>query len=496
MSPPRYIFRKQRRWYSSPLAVFLLVGMILSGLFVTQSFRRGEMKPLFQPSPTPTRIADSFALEAETHFATGNLDAAITSYQQAIQINPTNGRLYAELGRILTYSTESQTTEVLKQERFTQALEATQKAIELSPDDSTAFAVRAFALDWFASFTSYVLLKPEEGSRLLIEADQAVSKAIVLDETNVLAQVFRAEIMVDQQRWDQADAALNEALRREPNLWDAHRVKGGFLEGQGYYLDAIEAFERAVELAPNMTFLYIKLGQSYRNLAMKASAPSNKALYNIAIEYFAKAVDLNEQLGVRDPMPYLGIGHTYAQLGEFYIASLNMNTAVRFNPYNADVYAQLGMVYRQARNYEDAISALKCAVQGCTAAETCALRRCDEDVDQAIAIKGMELNGLTVVYYYSYASLLAGMYLPRDERRANYCSESADLIREIRASPYGSDQTIGEILNESEAICRSMLTSGSYTATPSPTPSGTQRTPTPTPSRTPHRTVTPTEEGD
>jgi len=374
MSPERYIFRRQPKWYSSPLLIFILTGMILSGLFVTQAFRRGDMKPLFMPTPTPTRVATSFEMEAETHFLAGNLDAAVASYEQAISVNSQNGRLYANLARILTYSTESLTTEVAKQERFNQALQAAERAVELSPDDSTAFAVRAFALDWYASFTNYILLDSEEGSRLLTEAEQAVSKAIILDETNVLAQIFRAEIMIDQQRWDQADAAISDELRRAPDLWDAHRVNGLMLESQGYYLDSIKEFERAVELAPNMTFLYIKLGMSYRNLALKASAPSNKALYNTAIDYFAEAVDLNEQLGVKDPMPYLGIGRTYAQLGEFYVASLNMNKALQFNPYNADVYAQLGMVYRQARNYEDAISALKCAVQGCTAEETCELR--------------------------------------------------------------------------------------------------------------------------
>jgi tetratricopeptide (TPR) repeat protein len=495
MSPPRYIFRKQRRWYSSPLAVFFLSLTIIGGLFVTQGFRRGEVKPLFQATPTPTRIPESFALEAETHFSAGSLDAAIASYEEAIKTDPQNGRLYAELGRILTYSTESQTTQVAKQERFNQALEATQKAIELSPEDSTAFAVRAFALDWYASFNTYILLNPDEGARLLTEGEQAVSKAIVLDETNVLAQVFRAEIMIDQQRWDQAGAAISEALQRAPNLWDAHRVNGLFLESQGYYLDSIEAFERARDLAPNMTFLYIKLGMAYRNLALNASPPQDKVLYETAIGYFDRAVRINEQLGIKDPMPYLGIGRTYAQIGESLASSLNMNKALQYNPYNADVYAQLGMVYRQARNYEDAISALKCAVEGCSAQETCALRKCDEDVDPAITIEGMELNGLTVVYYYSYASLLAGMYLPRDERRSTYCDQSTVLIRKIRASSYGADQTISEILNESEAICRAMLSGGSLpTSEPAEGMEGTPRAPTPTPTAILTPTLFPTPE--
>ena len=199
-----------------------------------------------------------------------------------------------------------------------------------------------------------------------------------------------------------------------------------------------------------MTFLLIKLGQSYRNLGLKTNS---RAYYEKAIDYFDMVAKKNEQLGVKDPLPYLGIGRAYGQLGEFYIASLNMNKALQYNPYSPDVYAQLGIVYRQARNYEDAISALKCAVRGCTADETCAVRQCDVDTDEPITIERMDLSAATIVYYYTYASLLAGMYLPRHPQRSNYCIESMDVIDEISSSSFGSDSSIMEILAPSQAIC-------------------------------------------
>jgi hypothetical protein len=182
-----------------------------------------------------------------------------------------------------------------------------------------------------------------------------------------------------------------------------------------------------------------------------------------------------------------------------------MGKALQLNPYDPDVYAQLGMVYRQARNYEDAISALKCAVRGCTAEETCELRKCDPDADQPITITGMKLTGLTVVYYYSYASLLAAMYLQNDARRANYCVEAQDLIDEIRASTYGSDTVINDIITESENICRAETAGGGGTGggafdnTPEGSPavtldptqrSLTQTASVPTPTRTPIPTPT------
>ena len=106
------------------------------------------------PTPTPTRIATSFAMEAETHFQAGNLDAAIASYQQAIRSTRRTAACMPNLARILTYSTESHTTDKEKQERLEQAMAAAKQATELSPDDSTAFAVHAFTLDWYASFLS------------------------------------------------------------------------------------------------------------------------------------------------------------------------------------------------------------------------------------------------------------------------------------------------------------------------------------------------------
>lgn len=489
--PPRYLFRRQQRWYSSPLYIFALIALIISGLFVTQSFRRGEVKPLFLPTSTPTRIASSYSMEAETHFQAGNLDAAIASYQEAITINPNNGRLYAELARILTYSTESQITDKEKQARFDLALEAADKAIQLAPEDSTAFAVHAFVLDWNAGFVRYIQGDEARGVKLLTQAEQSINKAVTLDETDVLAQVVSAEIKIDQQRFDQAYDSISRALKLSPDMWEAHRVYALYLENQADYMGAIEELETALSLAPNMTFLYIKLGQSYRSrgLASWNSPALSEQYYNEAIRYFDLAAQRNEQLGIKDPLPYLGIGRAYAQLGEFFAASRNMSKALQFDPTNPNVYAQLGMVYRQARNYEDAISALKCGVRGCTEEESCQLREDQDECDPPIAITGMELSSSTLVYYYTYASLLAGMYLPRDKVRSTYCTEATSLIREIRASGFGSDPTITGILDESDAICKSMTSEAALsTATPSGKPS-------PTPIRTPTLLPTPKPKG-
>ena len=497
MAPRRYIFRRTRPG-SNPMVVLVLLLAVVSFLLVNRSFQRGELKPLFQPTPTATRVANSFVLEARTHFDAGDLDSSIRAFQQALEVEPNNSSLYAELARVLTYSSAMVTTDREREQRLRQAMDAAnlgaqcglpggQPTLTVAPtptlsttgtpftaqstagwevylglecvsEDSTAHAVRAFTLDWLATYARDTLLDETGGNDLMSEADLAITRAKVLDETNMQALIYYAEIMVDFRRYNEAESAIAQALKLNPNQWEIHRVNGLYLENQAAYGDAIQEFETASRLAPNMTFLYIKLGQSYRLQGMRAvpeSAQQN-ASFEKALTYFETAANLNEQLGIQDPYPYLGIGYTYAQIGEFFIASRNMSKALSFNPYSAKVYGDLGMVARQGKNYELGVSALRCAVRGCDAKTSCGVRQCDEEVEAPIVIQGMALTPNTVGYYFTYAALLAGMYVPTDPARADYCREALQVIAEVRAVPRFNEEPIYDaIMKESENICAS-----------------------------------------
>jgi tetratricopeptide (TPR) repeat protein len=171
-------------------------------------------------------------------------------------------------------------------------------------------------------------------------------------------------------------------------------------------------------------------------------------LYEQALEYFDKAANLNEQLGIKDPIPYMAIANTYIRLGEPMVASRNAFKALTYNPYSPDVYGQVGLIYHRSRNYEGAIPALKCAIEGCTAEETCEVRDCDPTVDEAIVIEGMPLSDNTVVYYYTYGSVLSGLHRPGDDK----CEQAIVVFARIREK-YAEDDAIMRIVNAGESIC-------------------------------------------
>ena len=435
--PNRYLFRRAPN-RSRPVVVLILLALLIPALFVLQDIQtkraNNEVVSPFEATATPTRTLDSYALEAQVQFDAGNLNAAIAAYQLAVQMDPNNGQFWAELARIQAYSSSLLTAETERAERMQEALASADQAVAIAPDSSLAHAIQAFVLDWKASYDQ----EADVRQRTLNDAEQEAIRALQLDATSALALAYYAEILVDQLKWAQAEQYIQRALERDDTLMDVHRVNGYVQESLSNYSGAIREYEKAAEINPRLTFLYISIGANLRQLGQ----------HDRALEYFAKAVDINKQIGVKDPIPYLSIAKTYSQMGEFFAAAANVQRALEFNPSSADIYGQLGIVYFKSRNYEGAIPALLCAVRGCDAATSCDVRFCDAGVDPSIEIQGLPLTINTAVYYYTYGSVLAGMH----RQSNNYCEEAMKVLGEVRKA-FSEDPTIITIIEPSEQIC-------------------------------------------
>ena len=430
----RLSLRQQHRTGSFFLMTLLL--LTTASLFVLRAISLKQIISPFEATAVPTRTSYSYALEGETHFSAGNLPAAIEAYNQATRQDPNDAQLWSELARIQTYSSAMLTTDAERRERMQEALLSINNAVKLAPEDGAVHAFRAFVLDWSAS----TMTTADQVQALLTEAEQEAVRGLQLDNQNALALAYYAEILVDQQKWMQAEQIINQAKEKDDTLMDVHRVSAVVQESLANYAEAIRSYKRAAELAPNMTFLYISIGANYRQLRQ----------YDVALEWFAKAATINKQLGVKDPIPYLAIGRTYSQIVEFFAAARNVRNALDLTPRNPEVYGSLGVVYFKARNYESAIPALQCAVRGCDAKTSCEVRQCDDELNPAIEITGLELTINTAVYYYTYGSVLAGMHRPYN----NYCEEGVKVLRDVRQA-FGGDKDIIAIIAPSEQICAS-----------------------------------------
>ncbi len=471
----RAIFR--RRSESSIYRMFFWVVLILGGIWLIRSVQTGVVKPLFLPTPTPTRFAQSYANEGEALFIAGILEdiknpdgkiekpGAITAYREAARVDPNNPRMWAELARVQTYSSAMLVNDELIKARLAQALESAQKAVEVGPDDSYAHAVLAFALDWSAN---PALMDEREVQRLLTLAEGEAVRALQLDNANTLALAFYAEILVDQQQWTRGQQYIEQALQRDTSLMDVHRVHAYVLESQGYYDLAIEAYDKAIKITPNLTFLYLRAGANYRRLAFDSpNEDVQRQLYEKSLEYFAQTARINEQLGVQDPVPYLSIAKTYSQMGQFFIAIRNVQKTIEFQPDNPVFYGELGVLYHKNRNYETGILALKCAIRGCTPEESCDGRGGCGANDVAAPVPPSPLTASTYYYYDVYAAELAALSTPKK----SYCDEALAVAAEIEASEFDNDPNIAADITVVRTICplESESVSGSVpTATSEP----------------------------
>jgi tetratricopeptide (TPR) repeat protein len=229
---------------------------------------QGDVKPLFLPTPTPTRFATSYTLEGDALFTAGQVGcvSAIivppTAYREAASWTRTMPRFWRSLSRIQTYSTALLVSQADILARLDEAIASAEKAVEVNPDNSNAHAVYSFALNWKASYIRITARR----KRCLTKSEQEAVRASNWT-TPIRCARFLCRGAGRPAKMDASPAIIEQALQRDPSLMDVHRVHAYVLESLGEYALAIQAYDRAIAITPNLTFLYLRAGAGYRRLA-------------------------------------------------------------------------------------------------------------------------------------------------------------------------------------------------------------------------------------
>lgn len=430
--------------------VLVILALIVAGVWITRLVEAGRVKPLFLPTPTPTRVAQSFRQEGDAHFSAGDLQRAIAAYSTAANLEPDNAETWARLARIQTYASALEASAEDRRLMLASARESIDQAVIVDEDNAFAWAVRIFVYDWSAEPEDSIAIRDS----YLNQAEISSANALRLEPGDVLALAFKAEVQVDQQQFaqalDNARAAVEKLAPDYAFNMDVHRVYATVLESFGNYNLAIPEYETAASINPNLTFLYLRIGANYRQVFD----------YERALAAFETAAKINDQLGIKDPIPHRAIGKTYLQQGQFFIAARNLERAVSLAPDSADLFGFLGIIYFKARNYESAEAVLGCAVIGCSA-EVGRELLCDKvygcDADDETDLEALQygeevsnlpLEASSLEYYYTFGSVLAANDLDGER-----CGLAETVFSQLIGSEY-ADSIVREIVEEGRALCQ------------------------------------------
>jgi tetratricopeptide (TPR) repeat protein len=113
-------------------------------------------------------------------------------------------------------------------------------------------------------------------------AEEAFARLGAIESEDATPLIQEARVLLKADRFDDALAAANEAVKRDDENPEGYQALGRAYLGQNHLEPAIEAFQKAVELAPDHGFALNNLGLAY----LRANRNGD------AVEVLSRAADL------------------------------------------------------------------------------------------------------------------------------------------------------------------------------------------------------------
>ena len=154
-----------------------------------------------------------------------------------------------------------------KEGQINKAISEYDKAIELNPEFTYAYAQRGY---------TYQLKKGE--------FDKAISdynRAIELNPDVAFFYYFRGNAYYVQEKFDDAISDYSKAIDLYPEFAVAYQNRGSAYFSDGNYIKAISDYDRAIELKPENAVSYSSRGNAYFQEGLVENAVAD---YNMAIE--------------------------------------------------------------------------------------------------------------------------------------------------------------------------------------------------------------------
>jgi len=242
-------------------------------------------------------------------------------------------------------------------EKYTEALEAFEKEIEINPKNDTAWLFKGLSL--------YDLKK-------YVEAMLSFEKAIEINPKNDTAWYSKGTIHLNFERYVEAMLSFEQAIEINQNNDNAWNGKGLCLDNLKKYAEAMHAFEKAIEIDPkndialsNRGICILELKGNKKGIeafekAIEINPKNYRAWNNLgvvlarleryveAIEAYKKAIEINP----KEDLPAYNLGELFLNLGNLEGATKIVKDTLQRNENLASILALQGRIDIKEKNYD------------------------------------------------------------------------------------------------------------------------------------------------
>ena len=312
--------------------VFELQTRMSLALGEAMSVRVGDGQNVAQRRPTenPEALSEYWKGRAylDRRDVKGNLEAAASSFSEAIRLDPKFALAHAALGE--TYW--RQYSETREPSWVVRSTEAGMTALRLDPDRPEVRLTLAITL---------------AGSGKQDEAVDELRKALAARPTYDDARRQLGQILARQGKIDEAVEEFDHAIALRPNFWGNYNDLGLALFNAARYQEAANAFERMASLQPDNYLGFQQLGTVYQTLGASEKAVDN----------YRKSIAIRPSFGA-----FSNLGAVYHGRGEFEQAIASYREAVALRPNSAVGYRNIGDSYTRLGRSSEAKAAYESAI--------------------------------------------------------------------------------------------------------------------------------------
>lgn len=288
---------------------------------------------LCQQSIEQAPSADAYKLMGNALQRSGQLDAALEAYQQALSMQPGWAEVYANLGSLSA-----------SQKQWEQAAAHYQTAIDLKPDFAGAY--RNLARVWQQVNQS-------------AQAAECWYQAAVLEPESLSAQehVNLGNQLLELGQIEQAETCYRAAIDRDPNLVGAYQNLAKVLTRREQLTEAVTFYQKAIELHLNQpsTALATTTANPLREVAdaLQTAEQSDPDAVGEAIEQLEQKA---EQLKPQAIAAYRKQASTAHANGDWNAAIHSYRRVVALAPDSAPDWGNLGTLYARLQQWQQAIA--------------------------------------------------------------------------------------------------------------------------------------------